>query len=201
MRRIAIALLLAASALVGTAPAGALSCMPPDPIDWEERFPRLDAALIVQVEAVKEIADGTHAGSLEISAVTVEVLKGNAGERLSYVVPSLSPWGPYYEVGAEVAAIIENGHISDGRQNICGPWFEPSELRRAAEQYGDLDPPPKTDPVPEPTPERPHDPPVPEPPNPAQPGPGTESPAGGSLSILSMMLELILLVLGILGLR
>jgi hypothetical protein len=116
-------------------PAGALSCIPPEPIDWEDRYPRLDAALIIEIDAVEAITDGNFAGSLEISATVREILKGQAEEKLEYTVPSLNPWGPYYEPGDEVAVVVEDGVVFDGRQNICGPWFEPGELRQAAEWY------------------------------------------------------------------
>ncbi|RZV49028.1 MAG: hypothetical protein EX268_19605, partial [Deltaproteobacteria bacterium] len=68
MKRIAFVSGVLAALLMVAPSAGALSCMPPDPIDWEERYPRLDAALIVEIDSVKETTDGTYAGSLAISA-------------------------------------------------------------------------------------------------------------------------------------
>lgn len=198
MRRIALALLLASTSLVAS-PAGALSCAQPQPIDWEVRFPAVDAALIVEVTGVEEIADESYAGSLQISAVVRETLKGMSGRELTYTVPSLKPWGPYYGIGDEIAVIIENGTVTDGRQKICGPWFGPEELRQAAERYGsvvDPTPEPKPEPAPSPPVEPPESKPMPTEPQ-AQPN---TPPVTTTRSLLTVVLELMRLILGILGL-
>ncbi|NNL48307.1 MAG: hypothetical protein HKO76_08070 [Acidimicrobiia bacterium] len=202
MKRIALVLGVFVASLMVAAPAGALSCMPPDPIDWEEWYPRLDAALVVEIDSVKETTAGTYAGSLTISATVRELLKGRVGERIEYSVPSLNPWGPYYEVGDRIAVVSEDGVISDGRQNICGPWFEPDELRRAAELYGDSPSPPQPKipaPAPEPVPIEPP-PGQPEPPNPApepiEP-PASEGPHSPWWEALFDILRFFLTVLGL----
>ena len=93
-----------------------------------------------------------------------------------------------------VAVIVEGGQVSDGRQNICGPWFEPEELRRAAEAYGDIEPeePPTAEPPPAPDegpPER----------SPVDPPPAVPGPAPESASFLARLLHFFLLMLRILG--
>ena len=198
MKRIMVGLAVVAATLVAAAPAGALSCVPPDPIDWKQRFPQLDAAFVIEVESVKEAADERIAGSLTIAGLVVEVFKGNPGRAIEYAVPSLNPWGPYYQPGDRVAVIVENDVVSDGRQNICGPWYEPAELRRAAELYGDLEPidPPKPDP---PAPE-PIDEPSPKPP-PDEPPIVEPLPPERSTSVLSFLYEILRLILQVLGLR
>jgi hypothetical protein len=197
MRRIVLTLICGTALLLAPGPAGALRCMPPKPVDWEQRYPGLEAALIVEIDEVKERTDGAYAGSLEISSTVREVLKGRVGERLQYTVSSLNPWGPYYEPGDRIAVVIEAGVISDGRQNICGPWFEPEELRQAAARYGDLEPPPETDPPPA-EPPKPDD--RPPPPEPVEPGPVDPVPGNGLPVLLARLFEFFQLVLRILGL-
>ena len=205
MKRIALVLGVFVASLMVAAPAGALSCMLPDPIDWEERYPRLDAALIVEIDSVREATDATYGGSLTISATVHELLKGRVGERIEYSVSSLNPWGPYYEVGDRIAVVSEDGVISDGRQNICGPWFEPDELRRAAELYGDSPPPPEPIPPP-PVSEPASTEPPPGQPDPLEPAPEPElaeppTPEVPYSPWWEAVFEILRFILALLGLR
>ena len=117
-------------------PAAALTCMEPDPIDWSTRLPAADAALIGVVQSVEEIEDETLAGQLAIRVRVIEVLHGRAPRTLEYTTSHLGVWGPFYEVGQELAVVIEDGKVSDGQMEICGPWYGPDELRQAASDYG-----------------------------------------------------------------
>ena len=65
-----------------------------------------------------------------------ELLHGQAPASLEYSTPNFHPWGPYYEVGQEIAILVEGGQVSDGVMNLCGPWFGPEELRAAAAEHG-----------------------------------------------------------------
>ncbi len=117
-------------------PAMALSCIEPEPIDWSVRLPASDAAVIGVIEDVERIHADEALGDLSLRVRVTELLHGTAPEVLKYTTANFDPWGPYYEVGQEVAIVIENGEVSDGEQNICGPWFSPDELRAAAAQFG-----------------------------------------------------------------
>lgn len=125
-------------------PARALSCVEPEPIDWSVRLPRSDAAVIGVVENVKLIAADEVLGELSLRVRVTEILHGTAPKMLEYTTPDFEPWGPYYEMGEELAVVIENGEVSDGKQSICGPWFSPDELRAAANQFGPGDDEPAT---------------------------------------------------------
>lgn len=140
MRRLAIGSAIATLLTLSATPAMALSCIESEPIDWSERFPKSKAAVIGVIEEVEPI-DGDHTlGELMLRVRVSEVLHGNVPKILEYTTPNFDPWGPYYEVGEEIAIVIENGEVSDGKQNICGPWFSPDELRAAASQFGTEEP-------------------------------------------------------------
>lgn len=120
-------------------PAAALTCMEPDPIEWSTRLPAADAALIGVVESVEEIEEieaETFAGQLAIRVRVIELLHGRAPGILEYTTSHLGVWGPFYEVGQELAVVIDDGVVSDGQMDICGPWYGPEELRYAASEYG-----------------------------------------------------------------
>ena len=124
--------------LVGlmTAPASGLSCAEQEPVDWSKRLPAADAAAIGVVESVKEfVSDGDGRGFLLEVRVT-ERLHGRIGSSLDYTVSNFDPWGPYYEVGQEIAIVIEDDVVTDGVMHLCGPWFTPDELRQAAADLG-----------------------------------------------------------------
>ena len=42
-------------------------------------------------------------------------------------------------MGEEIAILIQDGEVSDGQMNICGPWFSPDDLRQAAADFGGVD--------------------------------------------------------------
>ncbi len=125
------------------APATGLSCAEPEPVDWSTRLPAADASAIGVVEWVKEVAGFDYARELHLQVRVTERLHGRTASVIKYSVPNFDPWGPYSEVGQELAIIIEGGVITDGQMHICGPWFTPDELRQAADDNGlAVDPPP-----------------------------------------------------------
>lgn len=136
MRRLTIVPASIALLALAATPAGALSCIEPEPIDWSVRLPASDAAVIGVIEDVHLIDAGNALGDLSLRVRVTESLHGTAPEVLAYTTPNFDPWGPYYKVGDELAIVIENGEVSDGEQNICGPWFSPDDLRVAAQQFG-----------------------------------------------------------------
>lgn len=132
------AVLLVLGLLVGqmAAPAEALSCIQPEPIDWSERFPQVEAAAVGVVESVKEVATDDFFEALLLEVRITETLHGRIPSTVEYAVSNFNPWGPYYEVGQELAIVVENGRYVDGNQELCGPWFGPHELRSAAAEFG-----------------------------------------------------------------
>lgn len=130
--------LLAFGLLVGllAAPAGALSCMEPEPVDWSHRFPLVEAAMIGVVDTVESVTTDRVGGGLVLEVHITEVLHGRAPAVATYTVESFDPWGPYYEIGQELAIVVEDGRYVDGNQALCGPWFGAEELRAAAAEYG-----------------------------------------------------------------
>ena len=123
-------------------PAGALSCAPPEPIDWSTRLPASQAALIGVIESVDEVDGDSLQMSFFLRVRVIEYLHGRAPAVIEYLAPNHDPWGPYYEVGQEIAVVIEDGEVTDGQMHICGPWFSPEELRDAATDHGSPPPPP-----------------------------------------------------------
>ena len=125
------------------APATGLSCAEQAPVDWSTRLPAADASAIGVVERVKEVNGGDYPRELHLQVRVTKRLHGRMAFVIEYSVPNFDPWGPYYEVGQELAIIIEDGVITDGQMHICGPWFTPDELRQAADDSGlAADPPP-----------------------------------------------------------
>ena len=125
--------------LMGAAPVTALSCVEPEPIDWSTRLPTSDGGVIGVVERVDAIGGNGFDGQIALRVRVTEYLYGRAPELLEYTTPNFDPWGPYYEVGEEIAILIEGGEFSDGQMNICGPWFSPDDLRQAAADFGGID--------------------------------------------------------------
>ena len=125
--------------LMGAAPATALSCVEPEPIDWSTRLPESDVGVIGVVESVEAIGGNGSDGELALQVRVTEYLHGRAPELLEYTTPNFDSWGPYYEVGEEIAILIEGGEVFDGQMNICGPWFSPDDLRQAAADFGGID--------------------------------------------------------------
>jgi hypothetical protein len=125
--------------LIGAVPVAALSCAEPEPIDWSTRLRASDGAAIGVVEMVEAIGGNGLDGQLALRVRVAEYLHGRAPELLEYATPNFDPWGPYYEVGEEIAILIEDGEVSDGQMNICGPWFSPDDLRQAAADFGGVD--------------------------------------------------------------
>ena len=123
---------------LGAGPATALSCVEPEPIDWSTKLPAADGAAIGVVERVDTAGDGFD-GSLSLTVRVTEHLHGDSLAVLEYTTPNFDPWGPYYEVGQEIAVLIEDGEVVDGQMSLCGPWFGPDELRTAAADYGDVE--------------------------------------------------------------
>lgn len=117
---------------LNAAPATALSCAPPEPIDWSNRLPTADAAVIGVIESVGEVVGDSDVSSLLVRVRVTEYLHGRSSATLEYGAANFEPWGPYYEVGQEIAIVIEDGVVTDGQMNLCGPWFSPEELRQAA---------------------------------------------------------------------
>lgn len=140
MRRLAAIFLSVTSVLaLGVSPAVALSCAEPEPIDWSVRLPAAEAAAIGVIEKI-ELIDGYYFDAgISLRVRVTERLHGHAPEILEYTTPNFNPWGPYYALAEEIAIVIEDGEISDGQQNICGPWFSPEELRAAAAEFGQVD--------------------------------------------------------------
>lgn len=116
----------------------ALSCAEPEPIDWSTRLPAADGAVIGVVERVEATGSGFD-GDLALTVRVTRLLHGRASAVLEYTTPNFEPWGPYYEVGHEIAVLIENGEVVDGQMSLCGPWFSPDDLRTAAAEYCDVD--------------------------------------------------------------
>lgn len=139
MKRAAIVLVALAFLAVGAAPVRGLSCAEPEPIDWSTRLPASDGAVVGVVESVKVIDSDGFSGGLALRVRVTEYLHGRAPALLEYTTPNFDPWGPYYEVGDEIAIVIEDGVVSDGRMNICGPWFNPEDLRQAFADFGGVD--------------------------------------------------------------
>ena len=124
---------------VGAAPVTALSCVEPEPIDWSTRLPASDGAVIGVVESVEAIGGDGFDGELALRVRVIEYLHGRVPALLEYTTSNFDPWGPYYEVGEEIAVLIEGGDVSDGQMNICGPWFSPDDLRQAAADFAGID--------------------------------------------------------------
>ncbi|MGI9608970.1 MAG: hypothetical protein ACR2NL_01615 [Acidimicrobiia bacterium] len=141
MKTLAAVLVAALSVGILADPVDALSCAQPDPIDWSSRLPASDAALIAVVESVEETGSETVYGELAIRVRVAELLHGRAPGILEFTRNHLNPWGPFYEVGQEVAIVIEDGVVNDGQMNLCGPWYQPDELRQAASAFGTPAPP------------------------------------------------------------
>lgn len=125
-------------------PATGLSCAEPEPVDWSTRLPAADASAIGVIESIKEVAHDEYARELVLQVRVSERLHGRTTPTIEYSVPHFDPWGPYYEVGQEIAIVIEDGVVTDGQMHICGPWFTPDELRQAADDYGPVDTQPPT---------------------------------------------------------
>ncbi|MDH3607284.1 MAG: hypothetical protein OER12_09855 [Acidimicrobiia bacterium] len=145
MKRLVI--IFATLGLLGltAAPAAGLSCAEPEPVDWSTRLPAADASAIGVLESVKEVEGDEYERVLLLQVRVTERLGGRTTSVIEYSVPYFDPWGPHYEVGKEIAIVIENGVIADGQMHICGPWFTPDELRQAADDYGPaIDPAPST---------------------------------------------------------
>lgn len=117
-------------------PATALSCAEPAPIDWSVRLPATSAAVVGIVEKVELVEGDEYASNLALRVRVTEYLHGRAPATIEYTTPNFDPWGPYYEVGREIAIVIEDGEVTDGQMQICGPWFGPEELRQAAADHG-----------------------------------------------------------------
>ncbi len=142
-----LVMIIATLGLVGLTapPAAGLSCAEPEPVDWSTRLPAADASMIGFLESVKEVEGDEYAPGLLLQVRVTEHLSGRTTSVLEYRVPYFDPWGPNYEVGQEIAIVVENGVITDGQMHICGPWFTPDELRQAADDYGPaVDPTPPT---------------------------------------------------------
>lgn len=139
-------MIFAALGVVGlmASPAAGLSCAEPDPVDWSTRLPAADASAIGVIESIKEVPHDEYARGLLLEVRITERLHGRTDPTIGYTVPSFDPWGPHYELDQEIAIVIEEGVVTDGQMHICGPWFTPDELRRAADDYGPTDPPPPT---------------------------------------------------------
>ena len=113
----------------------ALSCAEAEPIDWAHRLPAAGAAVIGVVESVTHAETDAYVAELTIRVRATEYLQGRLPAALEYSTANFGAWGPYYEIGPEIAIPIEDGEVTDGQMNICGPWFSPDELRVAAADY------------------------------------------------------------------
>lgn len=136
MKRIATVFAVSSVLSLSAPSAGALSCAPPEPIDWSTRLPAAGGAVIGIVESVEVINRIDYQSDLLLQVRVTEYLHGRAPATIEYTTPNFDSWGPYYEVGQEIAIVIENGQVRDGQMNLCGPWFSPEELRQAADDYG-----------------------------------------------------------------
>ena len=130
-RNAVIAVVVATGLLLGASPAAALSCAPPEPIDMEARIAAADAAAVGTITAISSSGDNDLGGNELLLTVEVSaVFKGTVRPQLT-VLRSTSIWGPYYEVGEELALLITDGVVGDGKNSLCGPYFYPAEMRAA----------------------------------------------------------------------
>ena len=135
MKRLVVIFAVLGGIGLTAAPATGLSCAEPEPVDWPTRLPAAEASAIGVIESIKEVAHDEYARGLLLEVRVTERLHGRTTPTIEYTVPYFDPWGPYYEVGQEIAIVIEDGVVTDGQMHICGPWFTPDELRQAADNY------------------------------------------------------------------
>ncbi len=131
MRKAILLLALGAIAASIAAPASALSCAAPDPVDLVGLIRRSDGAAVA---TISEVTD-PQTEYQEVTVDVVEVFKGRFESPLTLLRPA-SVWGPYYQPGEQLALIADAGVITDGNQSICGPYYSGDQLRQAAEESG-----------------------------------------------------------------
>jgi len=125
----AIALLATTGLMMGVIPVAALSCEEPQPFDMGRAISFADAAAIGVITSLSAVGDeGWEEVTLTVQVD--EVFKGTAPTRV-VLERHETVWGPFYEEGQELALLIHNDVVSDGQQELCGPFFSPADMRQA----------------------------------------------------------------------
>ena len=131
-RTLLAAIAIGTALLVGTAsPAAGLSCMEPEPFDMLAAIADADAAAVGRIVSITE-DDATEFGdaTLTLRIEVTEVFKGGVDARLT-LVRHQTIWGPYYDQGQDLALLITDGQVDDGRNSLCGPFYTAEEMRQA----------------------------------------------------------------------
>lgn len=124
--------LIVAALLVTASPVVALSCAEPEPFDMAAAVEVADGAAVGTVVSIIALNRTDHGDADLFLTVEIDrIFKGEFPRRV-FVHREVSVWGPFYDVGHELALLNNEGVIDDGHNSLCGPFYSNELMEREA---------------------------------------------------------------------